>query len=338
MPKLPKGFPFDQKNLIYKTEDTNTNQEWGWSPNSRPIRELLNFSVINLDKPPNMTSHEVSAAISKILNVDKVAHGGTLDPGVSGILPIALNRATPLARIMLQSDKEYVIVMRLHKQVDYEKLVKVIKLFEGEIYQRPPIRSAVVRRTRIRKIYAIEILDVDGRDVLLRVSCQAGTYMRKLCTDIGDILGVGAHMIDLRRIRSGIFTEDDTLCRMQDLVDAWELYREKDEEKYLRKYVLPAEVAALSLPRIIVNDGAVGALTYGAQLYVPGIVAFSNNIKPGDLVAIFTIKGELVALARSIMSSQEIKDNEKGQVTDDTRIVMPRNLYIKEILWRKTCK
>ena len=323
MPKLPKGFPFDQKNLIYKTEDTNTNQEWGWSPNSRPIRELLNFSVINLDKPPNMTSHEVSAAISKILNVDKVAHGGTLDPGVSGILPIALNRATPLARIMLQSDKEYVIVMRLHKQVDYEKLVKVIKLFEGEIYQRPPIRSAVVRRTRIRKIYAIEILDVDGRDVLLRVSCQAGTYMRKLCTDIGDILGVGAHMIDLRRIRSGIFTEDDTLCRMQDLVDAWELYREKDEEKYLRKYVLPAEVAALSLPRIIVNDGAVGALTYGAQLYVPGIVAFSNNIKPGDLVAIFTIKGELVALARSIMSSQEIKDNEKGQVTDDTRIVMP---------------
>jgi len=333
MPKLPKGFPFDQKNLIYKTEDTNTNPEWGWSPNSRPIRELLNFSVINLDKPPNMTSHEVSAAISKILNVDKVAHGGTLDPGVSGILPIALNRATPLARIMLQSDKEYVIVMRLHKQVDYEKLVKVIKLFEGEIYQRPPIRSAVVRRTRIRKIYAIEILDVDGRDVLLRVSCQAGTYMRKLCTDIGDILGVGAHMIDLRRIRSGIFTEDDTLCRMQDLVDAWELYREKDEEKYLRKYVLPAEVAALSLPRIIVNDGAVGALTYGAQLYVPGIVAFSNNIKPGDLVAIFTIKGELVALARSIMSSQEIKDNEKGQVTDDTRIVMPRNLYPP--MWKK---
>lgn len=333
MPKLPKGFPFDQKNLIYKTEDTNTNLEWGWSPNSRPIRELLNFSVINLDKPPNMTSHEVSAAISRILNVDKVAHGGTLDPGVSGILPIALNRATPLARIMLQSDKEYVIVMRLHKQVDYEKLVKVIKLFEGEIYQRPPIRSAVVRRTRIRKIYAIEILDVDGRDVLLRVSCQAGTYMRKLCTDIGDILGVGAHMIDLRRVRSGIFTEDDTLCRMQDLVDAWELYKEKGEEKYLRKYVLPAEVAALSLPRIIVNDGAVGALTYGAQLYVPGIVAFSNNIKPGDLVAIFTIKGELVALARSIMSSQEIKDNEKGQVTDDTRIVMPRNLYPP--MWKK---
>jgi len=333
MPKLPKGFPFDQKNLIYKTEDTNTNPEWGWSPNSRPIRELLNFSVINLDKPPNMTSHEVSAAISKILNVDKVAHGGTLDPGVSGILPIALNRATPLARIMLQSDKEYVIVMRLHKQVDYEKLVKVIKLFEGKIYQRPPIRSAVVRRTRIRKIYAIEILDVDGRDVLLRVSCQAGTYMRKLCTDIGDILGVGAHMIDLRRIRSGIFTEDDTLCRMQDLVDAWELYKEKGEEKYLRKYILPAEVAALSLPRIIVNDGAVGALTYGAQLYVPGIVAFSNNIKPGDIVAIFTIKGELVALARSIMSSQEINESEKGQVTDDTRIVMPRDLYPP--MWKK---
>jgi len=333
MPRLPQDFPFDADNLIYKTKEYSTNPEWGWKPNERPINELLSFAVINLDKPPNLTSHEVSAYIAKIFGLKKVAHGGTLDPGVSGILPIALERATPLARILLKSNKEYVIVMRLHGEVDTERIIQVVNEFKGEIYQRPPLRSAVTRRTRIRKIYDIEVLDIDGRDVLLRVYCEAGTYMRKLCTDIGDILGVGAHMIDLRRTKSGIFVEDDTLCTMQDLIDAWGIYQEEGNDELLRKYVLPAEIAALSLPRIIVNDGAVGALTYGAQLYVPGIVAFSNNIKRGDLVAIFTIKGELIALAKSIMTSGEIKEKEKGQVTEETRILMPRDLYPP--MWKK---
>ncbi len=333
MPKLPKNFPFDRNDLIYKTEKYETNEQWGFFPNNRPIDQHLEFAVINLDKPPNLTSHEVSAYISKLLGIKKVAHGGTLDPGVSGVLPIALQRATPLTRILLRSDKEYVIVMRLHKKVSYDTLLAVVNQFKGRIYQRPPIRSAVVRKTRIRTIYDIEVLEVDNRDVLLRVHCEAGTYMRKLCTDIGDILGVGAHMIDLRRTKSGVFHEDDTLCTMQDLIDAWVIYRDEKDESLLRRYILPAEVAIINMPRIIVNDGAVGALTYGAQLYVPGIVAFSPNIKEGDLVALLTIKGELIALAKSIMSSKQIELAEKGQVTGDTRVLMPRDVY--PAIWKK---
>lgn len=334
MPELPDNFPFDKSDLIYKLERYETNEEWGYFPTKRPINEHLEFAVINLDKPPNLTSHEVSAYISKLLGIKKVAHGGTLDPGVSGVLPIALQRATPLTRILLKSDKEYILVMRLHKKASVDKVIEVINSFKGKIYQRPPIRSAVTRRTRIRTIYDIEVLEIENRDVLLRVSCEAGTYMRKLCTDIGDILGVGAHMIDLRRTRSGVFHEDETLCTMQDLIDAWALYKEEKDESLLRKCVLPAEVAVMDMPRIIVNDGAVGALTYGAQLYVPGIIAFSSSIKKGDLIAIFTIKGELIALGRSVMTSEQIMQADKGQVTDDTRVLMPRDLYPP--IWKKS--
>jgi len=336
MPKLPNNFPFDKDDLVYKTEKYETNEEWGYYPTERPINKHLEFAVINLDKPPNLTSHEVSAYISKLLSIKKVAHGGTLDPGVSGVLPIALQRATPLTRILLKSTKEYIVVMRLHKKVNYDKIIDVVSSFKGKIYQRPPIRSAVTRKTRIRTIYDIEVLEVENRDVLLRVFCEAGTYMRKLCTDIGDILGVGAHMIDLRRTKSGVFYEDDTLCTMQDLIDAWVLYKEENDESLLRRYILPAEVTIMNMPRIIVNDGAVGALTHGAQLYVPGIVAFSPSIKKGDLIAILTIKGELIALGRSIMTSEQIKSADKGQVTDDTRVLMPRDLYPP--IWKKSIK
>ena len=327
MPKLPENFPFEKNDLVYKTRNFSTNPEWGWRPSERPIMELLNFGLINLDKPPNLTSHEVSAYIAKILGLRKVAHGGTLDPGVSGILPIALERATPLARVMLTSDKEYIIVIRLHEDVDENKLLETIKMFEGPIYQRPPLRSAVVRKTRIRHIYAIEFIEKLGRDILIRVHCQAGTYMRKLATDLGDTLGIGAHMVDLRRISSGIFTEDETLCTMQDIIDAWAIYKETGEEKFLRQIILPAEVAILHLPRIIINDGAVGAIAHGAQLYAPGIVAFSKDIERDSLVAILTIKGELVALAKSIVDTETLINMDKGQVTGETRVLIPRTLY-----------
>lgn len=333
MPKLPEKFPFEREDLVYKVEQYNTNDKWGFIPNNRPIEKHLEFAVINLDKPPNLTSHEVSAYISKLMGIKKVAHGGTLDPGVSGILPIALQRATPLSRILLKSDKEYIVVMRLHKKVSEEEIIRVVNSFKGKIYQRPPIRSAVTRKTRVRTIYDIEVIEVENRDVLMRVHCEAGTYMRKLCTDIGDILGVGAHMIDLRRVKSGVFYEDETLCTMQDLIDAWITYKEYKDESMLRRYILPAEVVIINLPRIIVNDGAVGALTHGAQLYVPGIIAFSSDIEKGEIVVILTIKGELIALAKSIMSAKEILEAEKGQVTDDTRVLMPRDLYPP--MWRR---
>ena len=327
MPFLDQKFPFEREDIEFKSGDFETNPKWGKKPSDRSVEELLEFGVINLDKPPNLTSHEVSAFIKRFFNADKVAHGGTLDPKVTGILPIALNRATPIARTWLGGDKEYVMVIKFHSELDEDRIKEVLDLFKGEIYQRPPIRSAVVRKTRVRKIHEIEFIEKEGRFVLIRVKCQAGTYMRKLATDIGDVIGVGANMYELRRIKSGGFEEDETLKTMQDLIDSWMFYVKDGDETYIRSTILPAEAGILHLPRIIVNDGAVGALTYGAPLYAPGIVALTTDIKPGSLVAILTLKGELVALGISDYSFNKIMEMEKGKITRDTRVLMPKDVY-----------
>ncbi len=323
---LPPEYPFDRETLVRKTLNIETNPEWGCDPRKRPIPDLLRFGVIILDKPPNMTSHEVAAWVSKILEVEPVGHGGTLDPRVTGVLPLALGKATPLGHLWLKSDKEYICVMRLHEDVPEEEILRVFGEFTGEIYQRPPLRSAVKRRTRRRKIYELEFLEKDGRDVLFRVKCQAGTYIRKLCVDIGDVLGVGAHMIDLRRIRSGIFEEKYAVI-MQQVVDAYLLWKETEDDSELRNVVLPMEVGTLHLKRIIVSDKAVGAITYGAQLYAPGVVAFDYNIVAGDTVALLTIKGELIGLATVDVSGDDLAVMNRGQVTKRIRVLMPRDVY-----------
>ena len=323
---LPSGYPFDRKTIVRKVLNIQTNPEWGCDPRRRTIEELLEFGVIILDKPPNMTSHEVTAWLAKILNVSSAAHGGTLDPKVTGVLPIALGRATPIGGLWLKSDKEYVCVMRLHGDVGEEELRRVFREFTGAIFQRPPLRSAVKRRTRIRKIHSLELLEIDGRDVLIRIKCQAGTYIRKLCVDIGDVLGVGAHMIDLRRIRSGIFDEDYSVT-MQDIVDGLELWRRTGDDSVLREIIHPAEVGVLHLKRIIISDKAIGAVTYGAQLYAPGIMAFDYDIVAGETVCLLSVKGELVGLAEVEVSGPDIGKMTRGKVTRKIRVLMPKGVY-----------
>ncbi len=323
---LPKDYPFEKETIVRKVMNIETNPEWGMDPRKRPIKDLLEFGVIILDKPPNMTSHEVTAWIAKILGCSAAAHGGTLDPKVTGVLPIALGRATPIGGLWLKSDKEYIGVMRLHGDVDKERIVKVFREFRGAIFQRPPLRSAVKRRTRIRKIYDLELIEMDGRDVLFRVKCQAGTYIRKLCVDIGDVLGVGAHMIDLRRISSGIFREENAVI-MQEIVDGYKLWKDYDDESELRRIILPAEVGVMHLKRIIISDKAVGAITYGAQLYAPGVVAYDYDIVAGETVSLLSIKGELIAIAEVDVSGTDLAKMTRGRVTRKIRVLMPKDIY-----------
>ena len=182
--------------------------KWGKRPSDRTIGELLQGGVIILDKPSGPTSHQATAWVRDALKCEKVGHGGTLDPYVSGVLPITLGKAVRLTDVVLSSDKEYVCLMRLHADRPEKRVREVISRFVGKIYQLPPVRSAVKRQVRIRTIHEIEVLDIRGRDVLFRVRCDAGTYVRTLCVDIGDLLGCGANMVELRRTRSGKMTED----------------------------------------------------------------------------------------------------------------------------------
>jgi tRNA pseudouridine synthase B (EC 4.2.1.70) len=164
----------------------------------------------------------------------------------------------------------------------------------------PPLKSAVKRRRRKRMIYKMDLLELDGKDLLFKVRCESGTYIRVLCHEIGKSLGVGANMYELRRTFSNPFGEDEGVT-MHDLIDSYVLWREDGEEKYLRRNILPMEDALKHLPKIYIKDSAVDAICYGAYLAAPGILKIEQDISVGDTVALFTRKEEVVALAMAKM-------------------------------------
>lgn len=252
---------------------------------------------------------------------------------MTGVLPVALGDAVKLVKFLMQSSKEYVAVMQLHKEVAAETLKEVVGLFRGKIYQKPPVRSSVKRALRVREILDIEVLEYEYSYVLLRVSCEHGTYVRKLIHDIGDILGVGAHMRELRRIRAGPFKEEVDLIKMHDLSEYVYLWRNKGDATLLMKAVKPGEYMISHLPKVIVNDVAVSAVTHGADLTVPGISIIHEKIRKGDSVAMFSLKGELVAIGIAQMHTEEVLQTRKGIFAKTQRVVMNRSTYPS--LWKK---
>ncbi|MEM2093700.1 MAG: RNA-guided pseudouridylation complex pseudouridine synthase subunit Cbf5 [Candidatus Bathyarchaeia archaeon] len=318
------------RKLLVKV-DEESDPRYGCEPSKRPIGDHLRFGVVNLDKPSGPTSHEVVAWVKRLLKVGHAGHSGTLDPKVTGVLPIGLEEATKVIGVLLLSEKEYVCVLRLHGDVSEDKVRKILEEFVGEVYQRPPLRSSVSRLTRIRRIYYIRDLEFNGRYVLFRVGCQSGTYIRKLCYDIGEALGVGAHMAELRRTRSGVFTENEGMVTLYDLREAVDALCERGDESGLRRCILPMEFAVGGLPRVFIRDSAVDSICHGAWLAVPGIAKLDSGIVPKRMVGLFSLKGELVGLGRAVMSSEEVLAVDRGVAFETVRVVMPAGLYPR--LW-----
>jgi len=247
------------------------------------------------------------------------------------VLPVVLEDATKVVQAFLHSGKEYVCLMLLHGEVSNEELERVLGEFTGEIYQKPPLRASVKRESRKRTVYYIDLLERDRNRVLFKAGCQAGTYIRKLCSDIGEVLGVGAHMQELRRIRSGPFTDSSGLHTLHELVDAHARLVE-GEESAIRAIVRPVEEALEYIPKIRVRDSAVDSVCHGASLAIPGIVDVEDPFPKDSVVAIFTLKGEAVALGRSTLSSESIIHQEKGIAANVVRVLMPRGTYPR--MWR----
>jgi H/ACA ribonucleoprotein complex subunit 4 len=292
------------------------------------IKELLSSGVINLNKPMGPTSHQVSSWAKHIFGVPKLGHGGTLDPRVTGVLPLAFGRSTKLLSMFKYASKEYVGVMRLHQDVPIKKVELVSKKFIGPIYQTPPVRSAVKRQLRVRTIYSFEILEQSNRDVLFKVVCEAGTYIRSLVNDLGLVLGKGAHMQELRRSRSGAFHEKDSVT-LHDLKDAMEFWKEDQDESLLRKYVKPMEHLLLGLPKVIIHDSAVDAICHGADLARPGIIQFEDFLVLNEPVAILTRLGEGVAIGEVKMITNDVLKKDSGIVVKTTRVLMDPGTYQK---------
>jgi H/ACA ribonucleoprotein complex subunit 4 len=317
--------------LLQKAEG-ETDSHYGCPPDKRSIEEHIFKGIINLDKPSGPTSHEIDSWVKKILQVEKTGHGGTLDPRVTGILPIGIDHATRAIQLLLQAPKEYICLMRIHDEVDEQDIIRVLGEFQGKIFQTPPVKSAVKRELRVRTIYYLKIMEIEGQDVLFLIGCEAGTYIRKYCHDVGEALGCGAHMAELRRTMVGSFKEDETLKTLQDLTDAYHEWTEEGKESSLRNCILPMEKAASHLPKIVVRDSAVDALCHGADLAAGGILSLSEDIEKGNTVAVETLKGELIAAGKSLHNWKEICGATKGIMVDIKKVFMEAKTYPK--MWK----
>ena len=311
---------------IYLRSKERTDPRYGTDPREREMHQHLRFGIINLDKPRGPTSHQVVAWAKEMLKVSKAGHGGTLDPKVSGVLPVALERSTRVIKYLQGAGKSYVGVMTLHGDIEEGRIREVMEAFTGPILQTPPVKSAVKREQRERVVESLELLEKRDRDVLFRVACEAGTYVRKLCTDMGEALLVGGNMSELRRIRSGALLEGDS-CTLQDLKDACFYFEQEGREEELRRLVRPVEELVAGMPKIWVRDTAVEALCNGAGLGLPGVVKCESRVDPGGTVAALTLKDELIGVGKSRMSAKEIFEGESGIVADLSRIVMDHGVY-----------
>lgn len=326
---MDENLPFEQQKREIKIKiQCKPDSVYGCSPEKRSIDLLLKSGVINVNKPAGPTSHQVSDYVKKILKVNKAGHAGTLDPNVTGVLPVAVGSATRIVQALITSGKEYVALMHMHKEVSENKIKETVNGFLGKIRQTPPVRSAVKRQERTREVYYLNLMEISGKDVLFKVGCQAGTYIRKLIWDMGKALGTGAHMVQLVRTKAGPFT-DKTWHSLQELKDAVEFYREGDE-KGIRKVILPIESAVVHLPKVWAHDSAVANLCHGANLGVQGIVKVETAIKHKDTVALMTVKDELIGLGEATMTTEQMLNEQKGPGVTIRKIFMERDIYPRE--------
>ncbi|PVH15602.1 centromere/microtubule-binding protein CBF5 [Candidozyma duobushaemuli] len=302
----------------------------GSSPLKRDLKSYVSSGVINLDKPSNPSSHEVVAWIKRILRVEKTGHSGTLDPKVTGCLIVCVDRATRLVKSQQGAGKEYVCIVRLHEELeDAKEMGRALENLTGALFQRPPLISAVKRQLRVRTIYDSNLIEFDNKRGLgvFWASCEAGTYMRTLCVHLGMLLGVGGHMQELRRVRSGAMDENDNLVTLHDVMDAQYVYDNTRDESYLRKIIQPLETLLVGYKRVVVKDSAVNSVCYGAKLMIPGLLRYEDGIELYDEVVLITTKGEAIAIGIAQMTTVDLQSCDHGVVAKVKRCIMERDTY-----------
>lgn len=320
---------------LYRTLDEETDERFGKEPSKRNLEELKNTGIINVDKHVGPTSHLISEYVKDLLKLKKTGHIGTLDPNASGVLPILLNRSTRLVPLFQKLDKEYVGIMHLHRDIDEEILKDFIEnKFIGKIVQVPPKRSAVARVPRERYVYEAKLLEKDGKDVLFRIICESGFYVRKYVHDIGMKLKIGAHLTELRRTSIGKYDLEKQkyfkIFDEENAISLFELSKYLDSEEKLKEIIKPAEYCLPHVKKVFVKDTAIYNLTLGAPLFVTGITRVQAGIKKDELVAIFSLKNELVAFGRAMMSSEEMIRAKEGIAVKIDRVFMEKGVYPKE--------
>jgi len=303
---------------------------FGASPLKRDITNYIKSGFINLDKPANPSSHEVVAWLKRILRVDKTGHSGTLDPKVTGCLIVCIDRATRLVKSQQSAGKEYVAIYRLHESVDKKRVQQELERLKGALFQRPPLISAVKRQLGVRTVYESKLIEHDETRNLgiFWVSCEAGSYIRTMCVHLGLLLGTGAQMQELRRVRSGIQDETDCgLATLHDVMDAQWLYDNHKDESYLRRVIKPLEALLTNHKRIIMKDSAVNAVCYGAKIMLPGVLRYDDGIELNQEIVVITTKGEAICIAIAQMTTATMASCDHGVIAKIKRVIMERDTY-----------
>ena len=309
-------------------DSAETNDKYGCPPNDRSITELLDSGIILVNKPSGPTSHQLTAWARDLLGLNRLGHGGTLDPFATGLLTLLCGRATKITNIVLNSNKSYIAVLRFADVVTSEELENVLDIIKGEIYNVPPKDSAVKVQVRTRMIFSNKLLDFDkdGKIAIIHVSCNAGTYIRTLAKDIGLLLGTKCDLTELHRDNTGSFNES-MACTMHQLTDAVFLWNNQGDDQGLKKLISPIESVLRNLPKAYVKDGAASAVSHGAPLARPGLVKIAKGIKKGDTIIIMSLKEEAVAIANLEIDSDNLIDIKSGQIATSQSVLMAPGTY-----------
>ena len=270
--------------------------------NGESLKRRFEFSFINIDKPCGPTSFQISDYVREQIGARKTSHLGTLDPAVSGVLPIALNRACRLSTYLMRKEKSYVGIMRLHDDIDDEKLKEEMLKLTGKIIQFPPVRSSVKRAEREREVYDFKIIELDGKDVLFEADVEAGTYVRTLIHDLGKKIG-GAHMLELRRTKAGIFAEEDAinLHEFEKAVDAWNA----GDEKALRVILIPAETVIRRAFQVIeINPDHIDRILRGKPIHLNDVKKMSK-LEKNAFVGVFC-NDTFIEIARVVQTGDVV--------------------------------
>ncbi len=274
----------------------------------RSVHDLMQASIVVINKHKGPFSYEITDSVKKILHARKTGHAGTLDPNATGTLPIGVNRGCHVLQAISHASKEYEGVMHLHSSVSLSEIISTSKKFTGKIIQLPPVRSAVKREERERVVYSIDVEDKRDRDVYFTISCEAGTYVRKIASEWGLAMGTNAHLKDLVRTKAGPYTLDDAVT-----------LEEFSKNPFI--YLKPIETAVAHLGHVWVDDSTVKSISHGSQPFLPGIYKFESGIESGDLIALMNSRQELIAIAFSLMNSDEM-NGKKGQFARLERVFL----------------
>jgi H/ACA ribonucleoprotein complex subunit 4 len=288
-------------------------------------------AFVLLDKPRGPSSHQVTAWARDLLGVERAGHAGTLDPNVSGLLWVGVGPALKLLPLVLEFPKRYVGIVALHGVVPPRELERVLREFTGPVYQTPPVRSAVKRERRVRTIHRLALLEADGGRLLLDVVADSGTYIRTLAVDLGEALGVGAHLEELRRVATGPFSESGSVT-LTALADA--VARRKDgDPAALLALLHPIDEVWREFPAIVLKDAAASAVAHGAGLASGGILALPTTFSRDARVALVSRGGELIATGIAHHDSAGIGAVAHGWVVGETRVFVDPARF--PALWRE---